>query len=831
MKNLITPSLKQLNIFILAICFMMFGNLLFAQSVSGTVTDKAGNPLPGATVMLKGTNIGTVTDVIGQFEINDVPENAILEISFTGYEPIEAPAAGIDLVFSLEEGATLGEVIVTAQKRGENVQKTPISLAVLSGAKMMERGLNTMDNALRTVAGVEIQQVAQGAQVFLRGIGSGIDPSLADPSVALMVDGVYNGRTEALQMGAFDMNRIEVLRGPQGTLYGRNATGGTVNVITNDPNLSTTEGRVQFTAGDYSLLKGEVMYNAPLSSNFGIRIAGLFENRGGYIDDGSDDLNQGAGRLKFLYKPSDKLSILGKVEVYRRSDHGPNVIPTPGSGGGKLFFPPPFFVTNFDPTIMNGPPFTGGAPILRYPDGWQVADPSNQWSNNPEHVPGQLERESETYNLQIDADLGSIGLLTILPGYTRTYSRLLSNYLFGSIVPFAGPTFDQTPLMDEESSVRYTTLEARLASRPSAKLKYLLGVFYLNSGPNKGFEIIPNIASTLSGQNVNTSNILQPNNTLAVFAQATYPLSEKFRATVGLRFSNDENGQGYEVSVDGVDAGSGEFSQSVDNFQYKLGIEADLAEKSLLYAHIATGFKQGGITATIPSRSFKPETLTSYEIGLKNRFFEGRMQANLSAFYYDFNDYQIWFFEALPIGDAKDINGDPIINNYQVIGNAGNSTITGAEIDIVAAPWKGGIINLSATLLNADYGALTLPDNPFVGQGEFPLEGQQVQNSPNYTFNLGINQELNLGAGTLVFGVNSKISDSYFASHELYMPGGLQEAYTRTNLNINYQINKVNVGLFINNLENDVQTLFPFPAYRRIVAPPRHLGLFVGLNF
>lgn len=820
---------KVISIFIVLI---LFTNFAIAQTVSGKVTDQDGTPLIGATVVLKGTNNGTATDADGLFELKNVPNDGILNISYTGYTDREISAKGTDLLIVLEEGRTLGEVLVTAQKRGENVQKTPIAISVLSGSKISDRGLNTLENALRQVPGLEVQQVAQGAQVFLRGIGSGIDPALADPSVALMVDGVYNGRTETLQAGAFDLNRIEVLRGPQGTLYGRNATGGSINVITNNPDLSKDEGNIKLTAGNYALSKIEGMLNMAVSEKFGIRIAGFHERRDGYIDDGSDNLNHGALRIKALYKPSKKLSILARAEWYGRDDFGPNVVPAAGSAG-NLFFPPPFFIDNFDPTIENGPPFTGGVPIPKFPNGWEALDPDNPWSNNPEHVPGRLEREAESYNLEINADLGKAGVLTILPGYTRTYSRLVSNYLFGSVLPISGvkASYNSDGYADEEDNVTYTTLEARLAAPESSKLKYLIGFFYLNSGPVEGFEEVESIAAALSGQPINFANIIQPNRTLAAFAQSTYPFSDKLRGTIGLRYSVDDNGQGYRINLDGVEVARDEFTQSVGNFQYKAGIEADFAKNSMIYAHVATGFKQGGISPTIPARAFEPETLTSYELGVKNRFADGKIQLNVSAFFYNFNDYQIWFFEPGPVGDVVDANGDPIINNYQVIGNAGNSKIKGAEIDFVAAAWKGGIVNISATFLDAKYGELTLPPNPFTGTDFYPLEGEQVQNSPNYTFNIGLSQELDLGEGTLFLGINSKISDSYFASHELFMPGGFQDGYSRTNLNVGYRIKKFNFGLFVNNLENDDQVLFPFPAYRRIIASPRHFGVSAGIQF
>lgn len=831
MKIVFIKNLRIGWILILPIIFLSM-QLHAQMNISGKVTDYNQDPLPGASVVVKGTNIGTTTDFDGNFSLSGVEENTILVVSFIGFSRKEVVVTSSELIIVLEQGGVLQEVIITAQKRGENIQKSPISVSVLSGTKLAEQGFNTAENALRQVPGVEIQQVAQGAQVFLRGVGSGIDPSLADPSVALMVDGIYNGRTETLQAGVFDLDRVEVLRGPQGTLYGRNATGGTINVITNNPNLSRNHGRVQVVGGNFGLIKTEIMYNAAINDKFGIRAAGFLEKRDGYIDDGSDNLEHGAGRIKLLYKPNEKFSILARGEIYRRSDLGPNVLPAAGSAG-NLFFPPPFFTTNFDPTIPDGPPFTGGVPIPKFPNGWEQVDPSDPWSNNLEHVPGALERKSESFSLELNADLGNAGILSILPGYTRTYNKLISNYLFGSVSPVPGviATYNNEDFAQEESNVRYSTVEARLASPESSKFKYLFGTFYLDARPVKGFEEVGNIASALSGQPVNFSNIRQPSKTFAVFAQGSYPFSDNFRGTVGFRYSTDENGQGYTIAVDGVEVAADEFSQNVDNLQYKLGVEIDLAENSLFYAHVATGFKQGGISNTIPARTFEPETLTSYEFGVKNTFANGRLKLNVSAFYYDFNDYQIWFFEPGPIGDVVDENGDPIINNFQVIGNAGNSKIKGAEIDLVAAPWKGGILNISATFLDARYGELTLPPNPFTGTDFFPLEDQQVQNSPDYTFNVGFVQNIDLGKGQLSLGINSKISDSYFASHELFMPGGFQDSYTRTNLNASYNINKLRFGFFINNLENDAQVLFPFPAYRRLITSPRHLGFSTTLRF
>ena len=151
----------------LLLFFLMFlGELATAQDVRGKVTDANNTPLIGANIIVKGTTTGTVTDASGLFKLSDVPDDGILEVSYTGFASQEiALTDGNDLVIVLQEGAFLEQVMVTAQKRGENLQRTPISISVLSGSKIGERGVNTLENALRQVPGLEIQQVAQGAQI------------------------------------------------------------------------------------------------------------------------------------------------------------------------------------------------------------------------------------------------------------------------------------------------------------------------------------------------------------------------------------------------------------------------------------------------------------------------------------------------------------------------------------------------------------------------------------------------------------------------------------------------------------------------------------------
>jgi iron complex outermembrane recepter protein len=819
-------------------CFLLFivtATIAQDRKVSGKVTDSKGEALSGVSVLVKGTSQGTITDTRGAYSI-DASKGSTLVYSYVNYGTkvvlIESQST-IDV--SLEDATiSLSDVVVTAQKRAENVQKIPISVSVMAGSKITERGIPTLENALRQMPGVEVQGLAQGAQLYIRGIGSSIDPTFADPSVALMVDGVYNGRTETVVGGIYDVERVEVLRGPQGTLYGRNATGGSINLITNNPNLSKTSGYVRLQAGNFGLKKIEVMGNLAVNNKFGLRIAAFKQDRNGYIDDGSNDADNLGVRLKALYQISPKVSVLGKFDYYKEEGKGQNTIPVAGSSGKLLPFPdgalpPPFAIDNWDFTNQ-GPPFTGGVPHIAYPNGWQVADPSNPWSNNKEHLPGTIDRNSKTYSLQLDADLG-IGNLTVLPSITKNYSHMVSQFLFGSIVAFKGATYDFEGFRDETANIAYKSFEARLASKADKKFKYLLGLYYLNSGPVKGYESISNTAASLLGDPISTNNIVQPNSTIAAFFQSTYPLAKKVRLTTGLRVSNDKNSQAYSVVINGTEAGSADFEQSVSKVQYKLGFEFDLAKSSMAYAHIATGFKQGGISPTIPVTTFKPETLTSFEVGSKNRFANNKVQLNLSMFFYNYSDYQYSAFQTLPIGNFKNADGTLITSTFAVISNAGNTTIKGLELDAELIPWKNGHFTLSYTALNAKYGSALLPNSPFVNQGDFKLDGKVVQNSPKKVFALGLTQDINAGKGVLSFNINSRISSGFYTTPEQYMPGAWQDSYTKTNANANFRIKRFMVGVFINNLENAIQTTYVFPAYRKFVTPPRHFGVNLEVKF
>ena len=819
MRNQRIPS-KRLRLLGILMFFVGLG-MANAQTVSGRVQDEDSTPLVGATVVIKGSSNGTTTDVDGQFQITGVSANAIIVISYTGYAAQEVQA-GSNLVITLERSATLREVVVTAQKRSESVQSIPISIGVLRTEEIAQAADNGLDNLLRTVPGVEIQGLAQGAQIYVRGIGSSIDPTFADPAVALMVDGAYNGRTESVAGGVFDIERVEVLRGPQGTLYGRNASGGSINVITADPVLKNS-GYVRAQLGNYSLWKIEAMGNAKLGDRAALRVAGFRQKRDGYIDDGSNNADNYGARAKLLLLPSDKLRIVAKADIYREGGAGQNTVPV-DSSAGNLFFPPPFFVENFDPS--QNPPFVGGPPILRFPNGWEKPDPDSPWSNNLEHPPGAIDRKSESFALQIDADLG-FGTLTLLPTYTHTLNSLTSSFLFGSILPFQGPTYDTTPYGVQESENRYTSFEARLASseNENSKLSYLVGLYYLKSDSGDGE--LPGTSITSTGDMLETTNAFAPSTTLAGFGQLTYSLADNFRLTAGLRFSQDKVAQDYTLAINGSQGKTTKFEQNVNNFQYKVGFEFDAAEQSLLYGHVSTGFKQGGISPTFPPTPFEPEELLAVEVGSKNRLLNNKLLLNLSIFNYNYKNYQFSSFQTLPVGNQD------AMATFIVIGNASSSNILGLELESEAILWDGGRLTASLTGLDAVYGKAVLPNNPFVNQGDFNLEDRQIQNAPKWTGRIAFDQGLDVGPGSITFGINTYLSTGFYVTPEQYLPGAYQDNYTRSGLSVGFvaKNKKWSIKAWMQNLENKAQTTYVFPVYRRLVTPPRTIGVNLEYNF
>jgi iron complex outermembrane receptor protein len=486
--------------------------------------------------------------------------------------------------------ATLEEVVVTAQKREENLQTVAVSVTALSGDTLTAENRTRLDEILQDVPGVQMQNGFAGFVVNIRGVTNNV-PGVSDYPTAIYVDGVYN-QVEIENRAAFiDLNRAEVLRGPQGTLYGGNALGGAVNLISNQVALDKFGADGQLTVGNYGLIGGQAVLNAPFSETTGIRAVFASENRNGYLSTGQDDSVYSFARLKYRYHSSESFDAEFAVQYTRIGGQGPGTIPSP--------YPQEL-------GALPNPWLTPAVPV-------QPGDAPFSAATNSRFT-------SYRANLRWTTAAGTV---TFIPALTNLRQDQLG----------AGFGFPTVNLLTHNR----TQLEARMDSPTDSKLKWTAGVYHLNYDT-------PFSISFLTGGSFGQKSARYDEN--ALYGQITFPVNGAFRLTAGARYSSDEKKQ-----VDFQDFGGVQtLAQHVTNnkLTWKAGFEYDAGQNHLIYANASTGFRAAGIiggrgdfATSRPPPVFDAEELTAYEFGSKNQFLNGRAQLNGDVFYYKYKNYQI----------------------------------------------------------------------------------------------------------------------------------------------------------------------------------------------
>lgn len=758
---------------------------------------------------------------------------------------------------SATEEFTLEEITVTAEKREENVQDLALSVTSISGADIRDQGKNTLNDVLRDIAAVQIGQGNRGGWVYIRGIGSYVDTSRADSAVAVMEDNVYNGNSMSVFGAMYDIDRVEVLRGPQGTLYGRNATGGTVNVVTKNP-IHEFEALGNLQIGDYNLKHFDGAINIPLTEKWASRVAIMREKHDGYLSSGDMDANCLSVRAKLLYEPNDKISVLANYDYYWERTMGSNTVPIEGSAGNlpEAAWTVPdvngdgvaddFLDADLNTTEdLDGDGYPDGDGIADLiQTGWILPGNADEWTTDEWHPGGSLTETKTSYSIEVNVDL-DWSTLTFIPSYNDTYTHNVDSHLHGIATKTNVHSVDA--LGDGQTRGRkQLTGELRLTSPADSDWFWLGGLYYMrteNSAPD--MESDPLESSEENGGWAFVNYWSTPYHTKAIFGQTTYPVTDRFRLTGGIRYSTDDNSRDYRyanVDVDpsssyyaetdgtGIyDSGILHYEQEVSSTTYKAGIEFDATDDSMLYAQVSTGFKQGGLNTTLPPSTFEPEELVAYEFGSKNRFLDGRMQLNLEAYYYVYDNMQAQASLSFEIADTGDTGG------AMAILNAGRTTPKGVDIEMDYLIARNDRITASLAYMDAKYGDFTLPPNDDAMYYEyFELEGRPIANSPTWSGTLAYEHTWVLPNGAQVVGkVDTKISTGYATTVEQYIAGWWQESYHRTNLNVTYNETggKWSVGMWMNNLENDAQTTYATPLYRRMVNAPRTFGVKMSVRY
>ena len=683
----------------------------------------------------------------------------------------------------------LKDVVVTAERRRSNVQKTAISIATVSGEEQRAKGQTTLESTLSDTPAVTVMATPQGGQVYVRGVGSQGDSNWVDPAVSLNLDSVYSGRAERVFASMYDVQRVEVLRGPQGTLYGRNSTGGSVNVLTNNPTNKFGAG-VNTQIGNYGLKHLDGYLNAPVNDVLSMRVAAMREKRDGYFSNGGRASDLTAGRIKLLLKPSADFSLLGTVDSFESEGLGGTSVPRAFAGG------PPFF-------------------------NWRT-DYSDPWEVDPLH-PAEVQRTRfTTYSMQADWNLG-FGTLTVLPALVKSKRYTETDLVAGIAVP--GSTLPLPASTWEETQ---KSLEVRLASPAQSTTQWVLGA-YLFDANNQQTGAAPSFPPP-TWESYGTE---VPATSQALFGQITMPIADGLRATGGLRYTRDDKTYHYGVrntaawTGSAYDTGMLSVSNKYSSTTGKLGLEYDLAPQSMVYAQVATGYKAGGFGIAVPPQAYEPEHLTAFELGTKNRFLDNKLQVNAELYAYRYKNYQVMYADSAA---PSPLPGDTAGAFMQYVVNAGAGKNTGFEVE---TRWRA----MPDTELR---GALTYSDARYGNFSQASIQnfnGARVVGTPRWTLTLGAEQSWELGSGLLTAGISTKFSDGYTVSLNSAMPGGnlngQQGSFHKTDLRLTYEPNNANwtAGVWLRNLENEAQSTQALPFGRMLITDPRTFGANFSYKF
>jgi iron complex outermembrane receptor protein len=663
-----------------------------------------------------------------------------------------------------EEAVGIEEIIVTAQKRDENLQKTAVAVTMLSGESLVSGGVTDLRAVQNVTPGARFQQQGATTQVFLRGVGSNLDFGNVEPVVAFNMNGIYTPR-EGTSQPLYDLERIEILPGPQGTLYGRNALGGTVNVHFKRPTQELeTIGMIE--AGNYNMVHGTLVQNLPLSDTLAVRAAVDYHYRDGYMTSGAYSKNDFGARLGILYEPSSDISIYLWGQYAKRAGSPSNLVnkgTDPATGASGPQFQDAFLTENPWDDQRSGSWATG----VPSPPGCSFI-PFVFGSCLPF---GQPVAEKQKYNLwtfggQIDIGIADGITLTYIPGYFSLDSQ--SKYWLG-ILP-----------ADKTDNYRLTTHELRLAG-DSDRLKWLIGAYGYSQKTVGDFVVaFVNVSSRVLNHRVKG---------IAVFGEATYSISDSLRVTLGGRGSFDKRRANGISLLDATTPYT--FDKSFSRFDYKAGVEVDLSDRAMAYLTYQTGYQPGTFNE-IPNTPTQSNLINSPKLssvvgGVKTRFLDNRLQLNLEAYYYSFNDLLIQAYNAQV--------------NYNEIFNAKTRSY-GFQLDAVFQPTNDDRFSLSVSYLNARIQQFSKTTANGVPLSQY--EGFVPPYAAPWTVNVAYHHDFQMKNGYLRAAADARYEGEWWADF-VHTLGVRQKPNWKANAALTYfsENDKWSAGLWIKNITNE----------------------------
>lgn len=576
----------------------------------------------------------------------------------------------------------LQEVIVTAQKFASPLQKTPVAITVVTQAQLVNSGVNMLSSIQKVAPDVNITYMSSGPTISIRGLSTTQSNSPGqDGVVAMYFDGAFI-QPNVMEGMLFDLNRVEVDKGPQTTLYGKDAVAGAIDIVPNWPILGKKGGDAQLEFGSYDTLRMEAAVNLPIGSTFALRFAGQTYSHHGYMESGLDDANLQSGRVSALWKPNDdeRLVIVGdySTDNARTGEATVNIVQVePGITGIYV------------PSNPRNDVFYNGA----------VNGPNSPW---------YFHTSLKGVTVQNDFDLGFATWTTI-----AAYRRYSDSWVYpfptdigqgpdavapnGGTYPTGGKAY--TPQRNRQESV-----ETRLVSNSRGPLHWVVGLYGYWDTVSGTMNIFG--SSTATVPSLQIANPYNFTSASAVYGQVIYTPSfmPALHLTVAGRWEEDRAQQRNTFTQFGPFIGS-EIPQTVRSWAhgtYHIGISYDLTQHSMLYVDTATAFRAGGLSYGVGQNPQEgpvspPEYVKAYEGGIKNRFLDQRLQVNLSGWVYNYTNIAnvLMFFQC-----SAGCGGLPAITT----GNAGEAKYWGAATDIDYLITDNDELHFAGSWMNAQYG-------------------------------------------------------------------------------------------------------------------------------
>ncbi|BAI98611.1 MULTISPECIES: TonB-dependent receptor [Sphingobium] len=775
------------------------------------------------------------------------------------------------------------DIIVTATRRETTLQSTPIAVSAFGQAQLDRQQVKDVTDLARFVPSLQFNQQGDQSAVLLtlRGIGNdSAYTEVADPEVAIYVDGIYSPRSQGASVLMYDMERVEVLRGPQGTLFGRNATVGALSLISAKPKLGEFGGNVEVVAGNYDRLGVRGAINIPVTDTLAFRVAFVTDRHDGYADFQPAPDVPGINRSAFVttgkkYYAADQQS--GRVSM--------------------LWQPGERFSWNLSAEgfLDNGAPVIG---LLQTP-----RPGTKRWSTLSDTAP-DTDRYSVAVRSTMNYDVTDGIQLSYIAGWSRIGGSTQTDADAGALPPTGQFDADGNDLPlgafgeNRTLSSRYDfqSHELQVKSTGEQAIDWILGAYYSHEKNRIRFDIDQRNGYR-DGSFSWAGSFIQANRQIdsrAVFGQAVWHVSDAIRVTGGLRYTSDkkEDIGGRNVTFSGCPAtlppgacqggifgaypnatadelvallpgfsiSSNDVKGKWDKLTYLARVDADLAEDVLGYASISTGFKSGNIQDNAGLTD--PETLTNYEVGLKSRFLDRRVTLNLAAYYSDFKGYQV--NQAVTFRDDQ----GNVVRSQMITQNAKGAKAYGLEAELSANLTDNDRLQFSGTLQKTKLEELESVDGRLYDGGKLSsiaqLKGNELAHAPRFSATLSYEHDFELASG-------AKITPRFTTHYETkswlsYFNGDAnpfvnpndpadnmpdrgtngtdwdrQKAYFRSDASIRFLSpdQKYSVEAFVQNIENGkIRTgagAFGAPRYDPVflsnLQPPRTWGVRARANF